>query len=77
MVVGPVIAQGVSAIELTAIRDTLRNAAGIANATWVDPIDSNWLAAAQQSASSPNALTATDEKTIASKMQAAIKKAIG
>ncbi|MBW4042746.1 MAG: hypothetical protein HIU86_11600 [Acidobacteria bacterium] len=77
IVVGPVISEGVSAVDLTAIRTALRSAAGIAKATWIDPIDSNWLSGAQQVASSPNALTAADEKTIAAKMAAAVTKAVG
>jgi hypothetical protein len=76
LVVGPAISSGVGTNELTAIRDTLRSAAAVVEARWVDPIDKGWLPARRQS-SSPGDLFASDEKAIASKMQDAVKKALG
>ncbi|MGN6407310.1 MAG: hypothetical protein ACTHMH_03110 [Curtobacterium sp.] len=77
VVVGPAIDGGVSTTELASIRVSLQSAAGITKATWVDPIADGWLSTAKQSASSPSSLTSSDDKTIASKLDSAIKKSLG
>lgn len=76
IVVGPAIAAGVDDADLTEIRTVLRSAATIAKATWVDPIDEQWLPARVREAASPTALTAAAEKTLAAKMQAEVEKAL-
>jgi hypothetical protein len=76
LVVGPAIASGVGSTDLSAIRNTLRSAAAVVKATWVDPMDKKWLPAAKQTAA-PADLTVSDEKALASRMQDAVKKALG
>ncbi len=75
IVVGPAVADGVSIADLTTLRNTLRSSAGIAKATWIDPIDKDWLSTAKQ-AGKPTALTVADEKTLAAKMETAVKAAL-
>lgn len=75
IVVGPAVADGVSIADLTTLRNTLRSSAGIAKATWIDPIDKDWLSTRKQ-AGKPTALTVADEKTLASKMETAITAAL-
>lgn len=75
IVVGPAVADGVSIADLTTLRNTLRSSAGIAKATWIDPIDKDWLSTAKQ-AGKPTALTVADEKTLASKMEVAVTAAL-
>lgn len=75
IVVGPAVADGVPTADLTVIRNTLRSSAGIAKATWIDPIDKDWLSTAKQ-AGKPTDLTVADEKTLASKMETAITAAL-
>lgn len=75
IVVGPAVADGVSIADLTTLRNTLRSSAGIAKATWIDPIDKDWLSTAKQ-AGKPTALTVADEKTLASKMEVAVAAAL-
>ena len=72
VVVGPVLSGGTSAADLTRIRQSLRSAARISKATWVDPIESKWLPASSRNASSASALTRSDEKAIAAKMKALV-----
>lgn len=75
IVVGPAVADGVSIADLTTLRNTLRSSAGIAKATWIDPIDKDWLSTAKQ-AGKPTGLTVADEKTLAAKMETAVKAAL-
>jgi len=75
IVVGPALADGASDDDLTAVRNSLRSAAGIAKATWIDPIDKGWLSDTKQ-AGKPTDLTVADEKTIAAKMESAVKAAL-
>ena len=76
IVVGPAIRAGVDDADLATLRNSLRGAAAIAQATWVDPIDLEWLSTSRQEAASPTALSKGNEKTIAAKLQAVIKKAL-
>ncbi|WP_345481922.1 hypothetical protein [Amnibacterium soli] len=75
LVVGPAISSGVDTTDLATIRDTLRGAAALVQATWIDPVDKDWLPASKRSAS-PGDLSASDEKAIASKMRDAVEKAL-
>ncbi len=63
--VGPVVTNGLSAGPLATLRGTLSAAAAAAGATWVDPIGSKWLPTVRLRAAD---LTASDERTIASRL---------
>lgn len=63
--VGPVVTNGYSAATLATLRSTLSVAAASAGAKWIDPIASKWLTTAPARAVD---LTASDERTIASKL---------
>jgi acyl-CoA thioesterase I len=76
VVIGPAITGGVDDATLTTLRTTLKNSAAIAKATWVDPIDEKWLGASAQASSSATDLTVANEKTLATKVQAAVEKAL-
>jgi lysophospholipase L1-like esterase len=69
--VGPLITDGKSAAQLDALRQTLGNAASASNARWVDPVQQRWLPTTRSSAQS---LTASDEKAIASRLAALVKR---
>lgn len=77
VVVGPAFSGGLSPADLTTLRNTERNAASIAKVTWVDPIEEKWLSTSARSAESASALSASDEKALATKMQAVVEKAAG
>ena len=77
VVIGPAFAAGASSADLSRIANTLRSAASITNAGWVDPIDAEWLRADVRDASSASSLTEADERTIAAKMGAVVAKAVG
>lgn len=77
VVVGPAFSAGMSSADLTALRHRERNAATIAKATWVDPFEEQWLSSSARSAESASALSASDEKALATKVQAVVEKAVG
>ncbi|WP_375387201.1 hypothetical protein [uncultured Amnibacterium sp.] len=77
VVIGPAISGGVGTATLTSLRATLKSSAAIAKATWIDPMREGWLPASAQQADSATDLTAADERTLATKVQAVVQKAIG
>lgn len=69
VVVGPLYRpEGVSTGQLTAVRDVLRTAAALAEATWIDPIGSRWSPGVRSGAD----LTAARLQTIADRMATAL-----
>ncbi|MGN6446080.1 GDSL-type esterase/lipase family protein [Amnibacterium sp.] len=66
--VGPVVTNGFSSATLATLRSTLSVAAASAGAKWVDPVASKWLTAPARAGD----LTASDERTIASKLAAIV-----
>ena len=70
-IVGPVVTDGASPARLAAVRAVLADAASSTGVRWYDPIAAGWLPAPRASAS---ALTAADEKLLATRLAALAKR---
>jgi hypothetical protein len=71
VVIGPTSAAGTAPQSLITVRDTLKSAADVAGATWVDPISGGWLSAGL--ADSSGAPTKQGQQAIERKLAAVLE----
>lgn len=74
VVIGPVLSAAMSARQLATLRQTLRLAATTAGVDWVDPLQDRWLGARAESVASAGALKEIDQRMIAERVTALVRR---